>query len=85
VKVRVILYDLYMRITSKGQVTVPIELREEFDLASGSTVEFSASKDGILLRKSEESQSRGKQLVDRLRGAGSVRMSTDEILDLTRE
>lgn len=74
-----------MRITSKGQVTVPIKLREEFDLPAGSAVEFSASKDGILLRKSEESQERGKQLVDRLRGASSTSMSTDEILDLTRE
>ncbi len=75
-----------MRITSKGQVTIPQEIRERFGLLPDTEVEFVAK--GNVLRivkaKSAARPSRGEALVNRLRGRGSVKLSTDEILALTR-
>jgi antitoxin PrlF len=38
-------------VTTKGQVTIPKELREKFDIQPGSQVDFVAGTDGIRLRK----------------------------------
>lgn len=73
-----------MRVTDKGQVTIPKQLREEFGIAPGTQVEFEATTDGILVRRSASEPSAGTRLVERLRGKGDVRMTTDEIMALTR-
>lgn len=73
-----------MRITSKGQVTIPQELRERAGLMPGCEVEFVEGRNGqISIRKLSGSR-RGRRIVEQLRGRGSVRMTTDEILNLTR-
>jgi AbrB family looped-hinge helix DNA binding protein len=38
-------------VTTKGQVTIPKELRERFGIEPGSLVDFVAGADGIRLRK----------------------------------
>ena len=38
-------------VTTKGQVTIPKELREKFGIEPGSQVDFVAGSDGIRLRK----------------------------------
>lgn len=38
-------------VTSKGQVTIPKELRDQFGIAPGAQVDFAATVDGIRLRK----------------------------------
>jgi len=76
-----------MRITSKGQVTIPVEIREKLGLLPDSEVEFEVVGQTVRLRKVRRARGegrRGKSLVARLRGRGTVRMSTDEILALTR-
>lgn len=73
-----------MRITSKGQVTIPQELRERAGLMPGCEVEFVEGRDGRISIRKLDGTSRGRSIVGRLRGRGSVRMSTDEILKLTR-
>jgi AbrB family looped-hinge helix DNA binding protein len=73
-----------MKITSKGQVTIPQELRERAGLMPGCEVEFSEARDGRVFIKKLTGASRGRGIVDRLRGQGSVRMTTEEILNLTR-
>jgi AbrB family looped-hinge helix DNA binding protein len=75
-----------MRITSKGQVTIPIEIREKLGLLPDSEVEFELVGNAVRLRKARRPRkpSRGRSLVARLRGKGSVRMTTDEILAHTR-
>ncbi len=76
-----------MRITSKGQVTIPVEIREKLGLLPNSEVEFEVVGQAVRIRKVRRTKSRetrGKSLVSRLRGRGGVRMSTDEILALTR-
>ncbi len=74
-----------MRITSKGQVTIPIEIREELGLLPHTEVVFEVEGDAVRLRKADEqSNGRGERLVRRLRGTADVEMTTDEILALTR-
>ncbi len=75
-----------MRITSKGQVTIPVEIREKLGLLPNSEVEFELVGNAVRIRKarSRTKRTRGRSVVDRLRGRGTVRMSTDEILALTR-
>lgn len=73
-----------MRVTEKGQVTIPKELRDEFGIGAGSEVEFERGDDGIVVRKAQDRPNRGQQLAERLRGRGDVGMTTDEIMALTR-
>lgn len=76
-----------MRITTKGQVTIPVEIREKLGLLPRSEVEFEVVGPALLIRKARrarETGRRGKSIVQRLLGRGSVRMTTDEILSLTR-
>ena len=73
-----------MRVTEKGQVTIPKELRDELGIGAGSEVNFERSEDAILIRKVSSGPSRGYRLVERLRGRGDIAMTTDEILALTR-
>lgn len=75
-----------MRITSKGQVTIPIEIREKLGLLPETEVEFKLAGNTARLVKvpAKKGRSRGRSTVERLRGRGDVKMSTDEILALTR-
>ena len=74
-----------MRITSKGQVTIPLAIRERAGLAPDMEVEFVFEKDKIVLRKAKGQQHRGELAVARLRrGRPRTMLSTDEILALTR-
>jgi len=76
-----------MRITSKGQVTIPQAIREEAGLLPNTEVEFLIEDGGVRLVKAAEARSltRGARAVRRLREEGGrVRMTTDEILALTR-
>ena len=73
-----------MRITSKGQVTIPIEIREQIGLLPGTEVEFDVDGDAVRLTRSEQAPTRGRMIVDRLRGRATTPLSTEEIMELTR-
>ncbi len=75
-----------MRITSKGQVTIPQAVREQAGLLPETEVEFVVERDGVRIIKAAASRrSRGARAVERLRrGASHVSMTTDEIMALTR-
>lgn len=75
-----------MRITSKGQVPIPLEIRERFGLLPDTEVEFVARKNSVQIVKAANKSrpTRGQALVRRLRGRAGAGMSTDEILALTR-
>jgi AbrB family looped-hinge helix DNA binding protein len=73
-----------MRITTKGQVTIPLDVREKMGLLPHSEVEFGVEGNVVVLRKVEAHEGRGKKVVERMRGRATVRMSTDEIMALTR-
>jgi AbrB family looped-hinge helix DNA binding protein len=76
-----------MRITAKGQVTIPQDLREQAGLMPGTDVEFELEAGGVRLVKARpglKRKTRGEKLVERLRGKGEFKMTTDEILALMR-
>lgn len=74
-----------MRITSKGQVTIPIAIRERLGLHPGTEVEFDVDGDAARLTRAKDAPGRGRTIVDRLRGRATSGLSTEEIMALTRE
>ena len=72
-----------MRITAKGQVTIPIKIRQELGLHPNTEVIFEIAGNAARIKKVRRG-GRGEKLVSHLKGRGTVRMSTDEILALTR-
>lgn len=78
-----------MRITSKGQVTIPADIREKAGLLPNTDVEFEYDGQTVRIRRASgggKKPSRGEQLIARLRRNHSdIRMTTDEIMALTRE
>ncbi len=76
-----------MRITAKGQVTIPQDVRERAGLMPGTDVQFEIEAGVVRLFKAKRGtvrKTRGQKLVDGLRGRGDFKMSTDEIVALMR-
>ena len=76
-----------MQITSKGQVTIPLNVRNQLGLLPHTQVEFDVVGDHARIRKLDRNGGagdRGNKLLEALRGTADSRMSTDEILALTR-
>jgi bifunctional DNA-binding transcriptional regulator/antitoxin component of YhaV-PrlF toxin-antitoxin module len=77
-----------MRITSKGQVTIPVHLRQKAGLMSHAEVDFMYDGPGavriVRARPKGKATTRGRRIVAQLRGRGDVAMTTDEIMALTR-
>jgi AbrB family looped-hinge helix DNA binding protein len=72
-----------MRLTSKGQVTIPKHIREKLGLRPGIHVEFDIVSDSVRIRKTKD-QNSGRRLVEHLRGRGTGKLTTDQIMALTR-
>ena len=76
-----------MQITSKGQVTIPQEIRNRLGLLPHTEVEFELNGDHARLRKARHKAGkgvRGRWALESLRGTADTRMSTGEIMALTR-
>ncbi len=76
-----------MHITSKGQVTIPQQVRIRLGLLPHTEVEFELANDHARIRKVHPSKSlgaRGQSALSALSGTADARMSTDEIMALTR-
>lgn len=74
-----------MRLNSKGQVTIPAELRHKHGFAEGDEVDV--IEDGATLRiiHRGEGGTKGARIVARMRGAAAKGSpSTDELMDLFR-
>jgi AbrB family looped-hinge helix DNA binding protein len=83
-----------MRVTSKGQVTIPKEVRDALGIAPGTDVGFREEEGKIILVNKDEQtdESRGERMVrllvefgDRMRREGRLNdLTTDEIMEMTR-
>ena len=75
-----------MRLTIKGQVTIPQHIREQLGLLPNTEVEFEIEGDAVKMRRASRPRllDRGRTLIDHMRGRGSRRITTDEIMKLTR-
>jgi AbrB family looped-hinge helix DNA binding protein len=75
-----------MRVTTKGQVTIPQEIRERLGILPHSEVEFDVVGDSVRIRKKKGSKTRGQLLIEHMRRGPKPMpgMTTDEIMAMTR-
>ena len=73
-----------MKITTKGQVTIPLDIREQLGLLPHSEVDFVVKGKKAYIHKTSKRNMRGQAIIQRLRGKGTIKMSTDQIMSLTR-
>lgn len=73
-----------MKVTTKGQVTIPQEIREQLNIQPGAEVEFEIEGNAVKMKPVKKARLRGRRIVERLRGKATVQLSTDEIMALTR-
>ncbi|WBU55224.1 AbrB/MazE/SpoVT family DNA-binding domain-containing protein [Paracoccus sp. SCSIO 75233] len=79
-----------MRITTKGQVTIPQDVRDFAGFQPGTEVEFIIGDDGVVrvVAAGQAGSARASRLqatIAGLRGSADTGLSTDEIMALTRE
>ena len=74
-----------MRITSKGQVTIPQEILKRAGLLPNTEVDFIYDGKSVRLVKAAGGKTnRGARLVAHMRGRGTGSLTTDQIMALTR-
>ena len=77
-----------MRMTSKGQVTIPQDIREAAGFLPGTELEFLMDDAGTVRVQRQAEQPENLAVIaaiGRLRGSATKKMTTDEIMALTRE
>jgi len=75
-----------MRLTTKGQVTIPLGMRRALGLEPWSEVEFELDGDSVRIRKKTDGRRRGQRLLEALTRAPRPKkgMTTDQLMALTR-
>jgi antitoxin PrlF len=77
-----------MRITEKGQVTIPQHIRESAGLMPGTDVEFVEEGGRVVVRKitgKSKKPTRGEEIVAKLWGSATLNdMTSDEIFEMMR-
>jgi AbrB family looped-hinge helix DNA binding protein len=73
-----------MRVTSKGQVTIPLRIRRLLGIRAGSEVEFTEEEGRVYVSRKVVTDE-VRETVGRYRGSADAGLSTEEILALTRE
>jgi AbrB family looped-hinge helix DNA binding protein len=75
-----------MRVTVRGQVTIPQSIRHAAGIGPGTEVEFVLRDDGeIVLRRTAAAFEALDEAIDSLRGKANAGLSTELIMQLTRE
>lgn len=72
-------------LTSKGQVTIPKQIRDALNLTPGASVEFAVNRDGeVVIQRVGARPSRKPDRFDVARGKADVKWRTDELMALLR-
>jgi AbrB family looped-hinge helix DNA binding protein len=74
-----------MRLNSKGQVTIPADLRRKHHLHEGDEVEVIEDGNTLRIVRPESAETRGQRMVRRMRGTADTTMTTDELMALLRD
>ena len=83
-------YDDGVRITSKGQVTIPQRIRDRYGLLPDTDVEFVEVDGEVVIRRLTGAEragakpDRADRLIEQMRGTAQAGMTTDEVMELTR-
>jgi len=74
------------RVTTKGQVTIPAEIRKRYGLLPHSEVEIIEEGGKVVITLREGGGNRGERIAEKLRGRlkGKAKMTTEELMALTR-
>ncbi len=74
-----------MRITQKGQVTIPQDIREKLGLRPDTEVVFEIDGNAVrIMRAPSQSRGRGRAVISALRGRARAGLTTEQIMALTR-
>ena len=74
------------RVTSKGQVTIPKRVRDRLNIKPGNEVVFELAADGrVTIAKAGVKPAARRHVFARIRGTATGRMTTDQIMALTRD
>lgn len=73
-----------MKISTKGQVTIPVEMRIKLGMLPYTEVDFVLQDEGILIKKHQNSKRKSSKLLEQLSGKSRLNMSTEYIMKLTR-
>ena len=73
-----------MRLNSKGQVTIPANLREKCGLHPGDEVDVIEEDGALRIVRRAGDTTRGLRLARRMRGTADGGMSKDEIMEQLR-
>jgi len=73
-----------MRVTTKGQVTIPQNIREKMMITPSTEVDFIEKEGRVYLVKRKGVKTATRKF-SKLRGVATVKMTTDEIMSLTRD
>jgi AbrB family looped-hinge helix DNA binding protein len=72
-----------MRVTTKGQVTIPQSIRKKYNITPMTEINFVEEKGRVyIVKKKSKGSSTGK--FKKFRGVATVKLSTEEIMALTR-
>ena len=77
------IWSIKMRVTTKGQVTIPRNIREVLGITPETEIDFKEDNGKFYIVKTNKPSRTGN--FKKLRGIATARMSTDEIMSLTRE
>jgi len=72
-----------MRVTTKGQVTIPQHIREKLNITPATEIDFVEEGNRVFLVKRKGKKAATRKFA-KLRGLATVKMTTDQILALTR-
>ena len=72
-----------MRVTTKGQVTIPRNIREKLGIIPETEIDFQEDNGRFYIVKTTQPKVTYK--FKKLRGIATAKMTTDQILNLTRE
>jgi len=73
-------------LTSKGQVTIPKQIRDALGLTPGSTVDFAVNRDGeVVLQKTDPRPTRKRDRFEQIRGKADIKWRTDQLMALLRD
>jgi AbrB family looped-hinge helix DNA binding protein len=73
-----------MKVTEKGQITIPQEIREKYGFLPESEVQFVEEQGVVYLTKAPEKSERGKKLTEHMRNKATIKMTTEQIMQLIR-
>ena len=75
-----------MKVTQKGQITIPKKYRDRFFLKTNSKVVFEEKEDGILIKPAKNTDVETiMSKIEKYSGIADVNMTTDQIIGLTRD